>query len=145
MDGSRCSRGESRLKDLGPEPAVVNLERAVFCNGTFRTALWTGKHLQLTVMCIPVGGEIGVEIHENTDQFLRIESGCALVKMGSAPNNLATQHRADSNSGIFIPAGTWHNVFNAGSVPLRLYSVYAPPQHPFGTVHVTKRDADRGE
>lgn len=96
-------------------------------------------------MCIPVGGEIGLERHEDTDQFLRIESGCALVKMGCAPNELTKQQRADGSFAILVPAGTWHNILNVGSVPLKLYSVYAPPKHPVGTVDLTKRDAEKRE
>lgn len=139
MDRSRC------ISDLGPEPAVVNIDRAVRCNSTFRSALWTGSHLQVTVMCIPVGGEIGLEIHGMTDQFLRIESGCALVKMGDKPDALTKQHRADGSTAVLVPAGTWHNILNVGSVPLKLYSVYAPPQHPYGTVHLTRREAEDAE
>lgn len=128
-------------QDRGPEPLVVNIQCATQSNTNFRTALWTGQNLQLTLMCIPVGGDIGVEIHQDTDQFIRIESGCALVKMGCSQNALTRQQRADSSYALIIPAGTWHNIVNVGSVPLKLYSVYAPPEHPFGTIHRTKLDA----
>lgn len=130
-------------QDRGPEPLVVNIQCAVQNNKNFRTALWTGQNLQLTLMCIPVGGDIGVEIHEDIDQFIRIESGCALVKMGCSQNALNRQQRVDSSYALIIPAGTWHNIVNVGDVPLKLYSVYAPPKHPFGTIHRTKSDAPR--
>lgn len=78
----------SSLRDYGPNPFVINIESATKENTTFRTALWTGKHLQLTLMCIPVGECIGLEIHPDTDQFLRLEQGEGLVQMGSSKNNL---------------------------------------------------------
>ena len=131
----------NQCQDRGPAPLVVNMQRAVEGNSNFRTTLWTGKQLQLTLMCIPVGCDIGVELHKDTDQFLRIESGCGLVMMGCNERNLKEQHRVDCNCGIVIPAGTWHNIVNVGEAPLKLYSLYAPPEHPFGTIHKTKKDA----
>lgn len=131
--------------DYGPEPFAVNIHKATMQNKNFRTALWTGQHLQLTLMSIPVGGEIGLEIHPNVDQFLRIESGRGIVKMGSGQNKLYYQKEVSDGYAIFIPAGTWHNLINNGSRPIKLYSVYAPPQHPHGTVHETKAIADAAE
>ena len=133
--------GREQSQDRGPEPLVVNIECATKRNDNFRTTLWTGSNLQLTLMCIPAGSDIGVEIHEDIDQFIRIESGCALVKMGCSPNALTQQQRVDSSYALIIPAGTWHNVVNVGNTPLKLYSVYAPPKHPYGTIHRTKMDA----
>lgn len=129
------------LKDYGNCPFVINLEKATLKNRTFRTALWTGKYLQLTVMCIPVGGEIGLELHPSTDQFIRIEQGCGLVKMGSDKNNLNFQRNVKDGYAFIIPAGTWHNMINVGNVPIKLYSIYAPPNHKKGTVHITAEDA----
>lgn len=143
MNQNRC--GCQQTQDRGPEPLVVNIECATQKNQNFRTALWTGRHLQLTLMSIPVGGDIGTEIHEDTDQFLRIESGFGLVKMGCSRNALNQQQRVDGSDAVIVPAGTWHNIVNVGNVPLKLYSVYAPPKHPFGTVHRTKADAQRDE
>lgn len=131
--------------DLGPKPLVFNIRHAANVNPNFRTTLWTGCHMQLTLMCIPVGGEIGAEIHENVDQFLCIESGRAAVMMGKCRDNLREKQCADENYAVLIPAGTWHNIVNIGSTPLKLYSVYAPPQHPAGTVHRTKADAEHDE
>lgn len=131
--------------DYGPKPFVVDIENATKQNPNYRTALWTGKHLQLTLMYIPVGGEIGLEVHPSTDQFLRIEEGGGLVQMGGSKDNLTLQCTARNGYAIFIPSGTWHNVINTGNTPLKLYTIYAPPHHPHGTIQETKADADAGE
>jgi mannose-6-phosphate isomerase-like protein (cupin superfamily) len=133
------------LKDYGPEPFVVNIEEATKQNDTFRTALWTGNHLQLTLMSINPGEDIGLEIHPNVDQFIRIEEGYGLVKMGDSENNLDFQANVRDNFAFIIPAGKWHNLINTGNIPLKVYSIYAPPQHPHGTVHETKADAQAAE
>lgn len=133
------------IKDYGPEPFVVNIEKATLQNPYFRSALWTGENLQLTLMSIPVGGEIGLEVHNHLDQFLRLEAGYGLVMMGSSPDNLNYQVNVTDGYAIFIPAGTYHNLKNVGRVPIKLYSIYAPPQHPKGTVHKTKAEADASE
>ncbi|WP_067841904.1 cupin domain-containing protein [Amphibacillus sediminis] len=127
--------------DHGSKPSVVNIHEAAKENKFFRTALWTGEHLQVTLMHIDIGDDIGLEIHPDTDQFLRIEQGQALVQMGDKPNQLTINQHANEDYAIIIPAGTWHNVINMGHVPLKLYSIYAPPHHPFGTIHKTKQEA----
>ena len=128
--------------DHGPKPFIANIIRAAQRNQNFRTALWTGCRLQMTLMSIPPHGEIGVEMHPDTDQFIRIEEGQALVRMGDCREKLDFQCRIRQGDAIFVPSGTWHNVFNAGSCPLKLSSFYAPPQHPKGTIHRTKADAN---
>jgi mannose-6-phosphate isomerase-like protein (cupin superfamily) len=133
------------FRDYGPIPIVVNIEQATTENNTFRTALWTGKHLQLTLMSINVKEDIGLEMHPNVDQFIRIEQGEGLVKIGDRQDNLGFQKKVGPSDAIVIPAGTWHNVINIGSVPLKLYSIYAPPQHPWGTIEKTKEDAMAAE
>lgn len=133
------------LTDYGPEPFVIDIDQATKHNNTFRTALWTGKHLQLTLMSINVGQDIGLEIHPNLDQFLRVEQGQGIVKMGYSKDNLDFQRSVTDGYAIIIPAGTWHNLINTGNMPLKLYSIYAPPQHPKGTVHRTKADAMAAE
>lgn len=133
------------LRDYGPEPFVVNINEVTKQNNTFRTALWTGRYLQLTLMSINVGEDIGLEIHPDTDQFLRVEEGEGIVKMGKTQHNLNFQRRVSDDIAILIPAGTWHNIINTGNKPLKLYSIYAPPHHPHGTVHVTKADAQAAE
>lgn len=137
----RSNSRDFEIKDYGAEPIVVNINRLTQMNRNFRTALWTGKHMQVTLMSIPVGGDIGIEMHPDVDQFIRIESGAAGVMMGKSKNNLNYRRKADANYAIIVPAGTWHNVVNIGSEPLKVYSIYAPPHHPFGTVHKTKQDA----
>ena len=133
------------LEDYGPEPFTVNIEEVTKYNNTFRTALWTGNHLQLTLMSINVGEDIGLEIHPDVDQFLRIEEGQAVVKMGRRKDFLNYQRQVSDGYAIFVPAGTWHNIINTGSRSLKLYSIYAPPQHPHGTVHETKAMAEAAE
>ena len=91
-------------------------------------------------MCINPGEDIGLEIHEDTDQFLRIESGNGIVKMGKNKDKLEYEKKVNDDYAIVIPAGTWHNVYNTGNKLLKLYSIYAPPHHPKGTVHITKND-----
>lgn len=131
--------------DYGPEPFVIDIGQAARQNDTFRTALWTGNHLQLTLMSINAGEDIGLENHPNLDQFLRIEQGQGIVRMGLNRENLDFQRKVGRGYAVIIPAGTWHNLVNTGNVPLKLYSIYAPPQHPKGTVHRTKADAMAAE
>ena len=133
------------LKDYGPRPLVFNIERATEQNRTFRTAMWTGDHLQVTLMSINAGEDIGAEVHPELDQFLRIEHGQGLVMMGYSRNNMNMQAMVSDDDAIIVPAGTWHNLINTGSTPLKLYSIYAPPQHPHGTVHRTKAEAMAAE
>ncbi len=137
--------GSIELKDYGPEPFVVNIEEATKENNNFRTALWTGDHLQLTLMSIGVGEDIGLEIHPHTDQFIRIEEGEGVVMMGDRRDNLNFQEKVYDNFVFIVPAGKWHNLINTGDKPIKLYSIYAPPQHPKGTVHETKAIAEAAE
>jgi mannose-6-phosphate isomerase-like protein (cupin superfamily) len=143
----RSSNGDARisLKDYGAEPFVVNINKATKQNNTYRTALWTGTHLQVTLMSLNVGEDIGLEMHPNVDQFLRVEQGQGIVQMGKRKDKLNFKRNIYDDTAIMIPAGTWHNVINTGNIPLKLYSIYAPPNHPFGTVHVTKADAVAAE
>lgn len=133
------------IKDYGKQPLVVNMEAFTNANNTFRTAVWTGENLQMTLMSIVVGGDIGGEIHDENDQFLRIEAGKALVKMGESENQITFEQEASADDGIFIPVGKWHNIINIGNEPLKLYSIYAPVHHPFGTIHATRAEADEAE
>lgn len=133
------------LDDYGPKPAVLNIQQATKQNANFRTALWTGENLQLTVMCIPACCDVGLELHSDTDQFFRVEQGCGTVMMGKTRD--ASDFTANIGPGcaIFVPAGTWHNIVNTGKIPLKVYTIYAPPHHKRGTVHRTKADAERYE
>ena len=137
--------GYIELKDYGSKPFVVNIEQAAKQNNTYRTALWTGKYLQVTLMSINVGDDIGLEVHKETDQFIRIEEGQGLVRMGDSKDKLDFEQRVYDGYAIMIPAGAWHNVINTGNIPLKVYVIYAPPKHPFGTVHETKAMAMAAE
>jgi mannose-6-phosphate isomerase-like protein (cupin superfamily) len=134
-----------KLVDYGPEPFVVNINEVTKQNDTYRTALWTGSHLQLTLMSINVGEDIGLEIHPHLDQFIRIEEGQGLVKMGDRKDRLDFQEKVYDDFAFIIPAGKWHNLINTGNIPIKLYSIYAPPQHPKSTVHDTKAIAEAAE
>ncbi len=129
--------------DFGPKPYVTNVAQKAMKNTNYRTALWTGCYAQMTLMCIPVCSDIGLEIHEDTDQFIRIEQGMAMVKMGECKSRLDFQAKACMGDTVFVPAGTWHNVINIGKIPLKVSAVYAPPHHPAGTVQHTREDAER--
>lgn len=130
------------ITDHGPDPYVVDIEKVTLQNTNYRTALWTGNHLQVTLMSIPVGSDIGLEIHHDVDQFLRLQEGQGLVTMGKSRNNLNYQRNVKSGYAIMVPAETWHNLVNTGNRPIKLYSIYAPPQHPRGTIHKTKAIAE---
>ncbi|HHU79974.1 MAG TPA: cupin domain-containing protein [Acholeplasmataceae bacterium] len=139
---SNQPRERLELKDYGPRPFVINIEEAANQNNNYRTTLWTGNNLQLTLMSIKVGGDIGLEVHPNLDQFIRIEEGDGIVLMGKSPNELNFVQKVSDDYIIIIPAGTYHNLINTGDEPIKLYSIYAPPQHPFGTIHKTKEEAN---
>lgn len=136
---------EWRQTDYGPCPYATNVEQMARNNRTFRTAIWTGCNVQMTLMCIPPCGEIGLEMHEDTDQIIRVEQGQAIVQMGECRCELNFCQRLCRGDVVFVPAGTWHNIKNMGRCPLKLSSVYAPPNHARGTVHCTKEDAEQEE
>lgn len=129
------------LQDYGKEPFVVNISEAVKRNNTFRRALWSGNHFQVTLMTIDVGEDVGLELHDDVDQFLYVVEGTGLVQMGSEQHSLNFVRNVSKNDAIIVPAGTWHNLTNVGHTPLKLYSIYAPPEHPAGTAHQTKTEA----
>ena len=136
---------QKSLTDFGPRPFVVDIEKATLANNTFRTALWTGPHLQLTLMSIAPGEDIGLEMHPHVDQFLRLEQGKGITAMGMTKENLVFMQPIFESCAVFVPAGTWHNIINTGDAPMKLYSIYAPPNHAFGTVHETKEIAELEE
>lgn len=144
MDKYNNNASQAAITDCGPGPFVINIGAAAMGNTYFRTTLWTGQHLQVTLMCIPVGSDIGLEVHD-VDQYFRVEGGRGIVMMGSSRDNLSCRVRVGAGCAIFIPAGTWHNIFNSSGCPLKLFSLYAPPQHPPGTVHETKAIAEAAE
>ena len=122
-----------------------DIERLTLDNKTFRTVVHTGEHAQLTVMSLLPGEEIGWESHHNRDQFLRIEQGQARVDFGRSEDAVDESHDVEADWAFIVPAGVWHNVTNTGSDEVKLYSLYSPPEHPAGTVHRTKADAEADE
>jgi mannose-6-phosphate isomerase-like protein (cupin superfamily) len=124
---------------------VGNIERTTLENGTFRTVVYTGEHAQLTVMRLRPGEDIGREAHTATDQFIRIERGRARVEFGRAEGRIDETYDVEDDWAIVIPAGVWHNVVNTGTQDLKLYSLYSPLEHPAGTIHRTKTEAEEAE
>ncbi len=119
----------------------TSIEKGSIANDNFRKVLFTGKHLQLVLMSLKGGEEIGNEVHENVDQFFRIEKGAAKFVLDNKE-----EHSTKDGDAIVVPAGTWHNVINASKTdPLKLYTIYTPPQHPDGTIHKTKAEAEAAE
>lgn len=131
--------------DYGAQPYVVNIEEETKANDAFRVAKWTGSHMQMTLMTIQPGDDIGLEVHHDHDQFLRVEEGIGLVQMGASEDNLDFEQNVEDDFAVLVPAGAWHNITNTGDRPLKLYSIYAPSEHPHGTVHETKAEADAAE
>ena len=118
-----------------------SVERQTLENTYFRKVLFTGKHAQLVVMCLRPGEEIGNEVHPKVDQFFRIEQGEATFVLDEKEKRVAGDGDA-----IVVAAGTYHNVINASkTTDLKLYTIYSPPNHPDGTVHETKAEAEKAE
>ena len=118
-----------------------SIERQTLENTYFRKVLFTGKHAQLVVMCLRPGEEIGNEVHPKVDQFFRIEQGEATFVLDEKEKRLAGDGDA-----VVVSAGTYHNVINASkTTDLKLYTIYSPPNHPDGTVHKTKAEAEKAE
>lgn len=115
----------------------LNIETAAQGNSDFRHVLYTGKHAQLVLMSLLVAEEIGNEVHENIDQFIRIERGTAKAVL----NNGETEYQLSDGAAVFIPAGTWHNIINTGASELKLYTLYSPPGHQDGVIVHTKAEA----
>jgi mannose-6-phosphate isomerase-like protein (cupin superfamily) len=120
---------------------VGAIEELTIKNEFFRKVLFTGTHCQLVVMCLQPGEEIGREVHNDVDQFFRLEEGEARFVL-----NDTEEHIARAADAVVIPAGTVHNVINTSkTAPVRLYTVYSPPNHPEGTIHKTKAEAAAAE
>ena len=129
----------------GPQPNAFDLEEATVANAAYRTVAWTGRYLQVTLMSIPVGESIGLEVHPETDQFLRIDQGSGRCVMGPAKDDLPITHEVSDGWSIQVPAGVWHDVINTADEPLKVYAVYAPSHHAAGRVHETAADGARDE
>ena len=109
--------------DKGPDPYVANIEQMAVRNPNFRTAIWTGCHMQMTIMSIPPCGEIGQEIHQDTDQLIRVEQGKAEVMIGKCEEKKDFHKFMCKGDAVFIPAGSWHNIINVGRIPLMLLHI----------------------
>jgi mannose-6-phosphate isomerase-like protein (cupin superfamily) len=129
------------INDIGPEPQSFNLEDETVENANYRTVSWSGRYLQLTLMSIPEGGDIGLETHPETDQFLRLDAGRGRAQMGPSPDNLTFDQEVSDGWCILVPAGIWHNVTNIGDEPMQLYAIYAPAHHKPGKIHATATEA----
>ncbi|HKM23449.1 MAG TPA: cupin domain-containing protein [Erysipelothrix sp.] len=129
------------FSDRGKKPVVENIEEMTLANENYRTTIWTGAKLQATLMTIQPGDDIGLEVHHGIDQFIRIEEGKGLCQMGESEDALTFEKEVGDDFAIFVPADLWHNVTNTGDIPLKLYTIYAGPDHLEGTVHPTHQDA----
>ena len=119
---------------------VGNIEKQTLKNNYFRQVVFTAQNAQLVVMCLQQAEEIGNEVHHDVDQFFRIEQGEAKFIF-----NEEEEHVVHDGEAVIVPAGTFHNVINTGKGQLKLYTIYSPPNHPDGTVHKTKAEADKAE
>ncbi len=126
-----------RINDIGPQPQAFDIERATKENADYRSVAWSGRYLQVTLMSIPVGGDIGLEAHPETDQFLRLDAGTGRVQMGATKDSLTFDREVADGWCVLVPAGTWHNITNTGASPLQVYAVYAPAHHRPGKVQET--------
>ena len=133
------------IEDVGPQPNSFDLEKATVENEVYRRVAWTGKYLQLTLMSIEPGQSIGLEVHPETDQFLRLDAGQGRVRMGPAADEITFTEEVSDGWCIVVPAGMWHDVVNTGDEPMRLYAIYAPVHHAAGKVHETFADSEADE
>lgn len=124
---------------------VTNTEKMARNNTNYRTTIWTGCHLQMTVMNIPTCTDIGLEIHKEHDQIINIMCGTGMLQMGYTRNNLSYEQTVYAGDTVFVPAGTWHNITNISNTPLKLSTIYGPPHHPAGTIHRTKADSEKAD
>ena len=130
------------IEDIGPRPQSFDLESETLDNANYRTVAWSGRYLQLTLMSIGVGEDIGLEAHPETDQFLRLDAGRGRVQMGASEDDLSFDREVSDGWCIMVPAGTWHNVTNIGDETLQLYAIYAPAHHKPGKVHASFEEGE---
>ena len=130
------------IKDIGPHPQAFDIEHATKLNPNYRSVAWSGRYLQVTLMSIPAGGDIGLEAHPETDQFLRLDAGRGRVQMGPTKDQLTFDRDVSDGWCVLVPAGTWHNITNTGSTPMQVYAIYAPAHHTPGKVQATAKLAE---
>ena len=133
------------IQDLGPKQDSFDLERATVENGEYRRIAWSGRFLQVSLMSIEPGSSIGLEVHPETDQFIRLDAGQGVAKMGPSEDQLDWEQAVSDGWCVMVPAGMWHDIVNTGDDPMHLYTVYAPVHHAAGIVHPTSDDAERAE
>lgn len=136
------SQNEGRIEDIGPQPQAFDIERATRENADYRSVVWSGRYLQVTLMSIPVGGDIGLEAHPETDQFLRLDAGSGRVEMGPTKDEMTFCRAVSDGWCALVPAGSWHNITNTGSTSMQVYAVYAPAHHAPGKVQATAAVAE---
>jgi mannose-6-phosphate isomerase-like protein (cupin superfamily) len=129
------------IDDIGPQPQSLDLEKSTRENNNYRSVIWSGRYLQVTLMSIPVGSDIGLEMHPETDQFLRLDAGRGRVQIGIAKDRLTFEKEVSDGWCVMVPAGSWHNVTNIGEEPMQIYAIYAPAHHKPGKIHKTASDA----
>ncbi|AQP45577.1 cupin domain-containing protein [Tessaracoccus flavus] len=133
------------IRDNGPNPNAFDLETATVENRFYRQVAWTGKYLQVTLMSIPVGESIGLEVHPDTDQFVRLDAGKGKAVMGPEKDDLNWSQDVSDGWSVQVPAGMWHDITNTGDEPMRLYVIYAPSHHAPGKVHPTRAESEADE
>ena len=131
-----------RINDIWPQPQTFDIERATKENKNYRSVAWSGRYLQVTLMSIPAGSDIGLEAHPETDQFLRLDAGRGRVQMGPAKDKLTFEKKVSDGWCVLVPAGTWHNITNIGATPMQVYAIYAPAHHKPDKVHATAAEAE---
>jgi len=110
----------AQLVDHGPNPFIVDIDKETEKNYDYKKSLWVGHYLKATLMNLPVGHELGLDMHPNADLYIRIEDGDAKVQIGNTKENLYLSQHIDDDFSIFVPAGTWFNLANTGEKPLKL-------------------------
>lgn len=131
-----------RINDIGPQPQSFDIERATKENANYRSVVWSGRFLQVTLMSIPAGGDIGLETHPETDQFLRLDTGSGRVQMGPSKDKLTFENEVSDGWCVLVPAGTWHNITNIGATPMQVSTIYAPAHHKPDKVQATAATAE---
>lgn len=133
------------IEDVGPRPQAFNLEQAARENRNYRTVAWSGCYLQVTLMSIAAGRDIGLEMHSETDQFIRLDAGRGHVQIGPAEDRRTFEADVSDGWCVLVPAGSWHNITNTGDEPMQIYTIYAPAHHRPGKIHRTSSEAAADE
>ena len=131
--------------DGGPRPTSFDIEAANTENANYRRGAWSGTHLQVTLMSIPVGESVGLEMHADTDQFLRLDAGRGKAQMGPEKEKLTFEQDVSDGWCVLVPAGTWHDITNTGDQPMQLYAICAPDHHAAGKIQHTAHAAEHDE